>query len=121
VDNPDNHNARRGVSQNNMSMLSETAYKRRWTQICFDMAAQTYVIKNPCFAIFMYFAVENAQYLLTFYYNFIWRGRVPEAANMNTNKGKKTVFKHFELSSCIKKPQRAQSTQRKAALLCVLV
>jgi hypothetical protein len=26
------------------------------------MAAQTIVIKSPCFAIFAYFAVESAQY-----------------------------------------------------------
>jgi hypothetical protein len=30
------------------------------------------------------------------------RRRVPEAADMNTNKGKKTGFKDFVLSSCIK-------------------
>jgi hypothetical protein len=49
-----------------MSVLSETADERRWTQIGFDMAAQTNVIKSPCFAIFLCFAVESAQHLLTF-------------------------------------------------------
>jgi hypothetical protein len=35
------------------------------------MAAQTYVLKSPCFAIFAYFAVKSAKYLSTFLYLFM--------------------------------------------------
>jgi hypothetical protein len=66
VANHDNRNARRGLSHNNLPMLYETADKRRWTQILYDIPAQTSVLKKPfSFAFFANFAVKSADYLLT--------------------------------------------------------